>query len=123
MQIELRLNRLSINVLSAIIVSLFFMSCNSYKKPVSLIEASEDAKKGYVKVTYQNGDQDVFEKLEVENGTVYGINSKKNKTPKTELKEEDVIQVEKQNKGAATRNTIFGVLLAGLGVYLITTML
>lgn len=123
MQIELRLNRLSINVLSAIIVSLFFMSCNSYKKPVSLTEASEDAKKGYVKVTYQNGDQDVFEKLEVENGTVYGINSKKNKTPKTELKEEDVIQVEKQNKGAATRNTIFGVLLAGLGVYLITTML
>lgn len=123
MQIELRLNRLSINVLSAIIVSLFFMSCNSYKKPVSLTEASEDAKKGYVKVTYQNGDQDVFEKLEVENGTVYGINSKKNKTPKTELKEEDIIQVEKQNKGAATRNTIFGVLLAGLGVYLITTML
>lgn len=122
MQIELKLDRLAMKVLLTFIVGLFFMSCNSYKKPVSLSDASQDTKKGYVKVTFQNGDQDVFEKLEVENGVVYGINSKLNNTPKTELKEEDVIQVEKQNKGASTRNTIFGVLLAGLGVYLITTM-
>ena len=123
MKIELRLNKFTINVLTALIVSFFFMSCNSYKKPVSLHNASQDAKKGYVKVTYKNGDQDVFEELVVEDGTVYGINSKKNNIPKTELKEEEVIQVEKQNKGSAARNTIFGVLLAGLGVYLITTML
>jgi len=122
MQINLRLNRLLINGLLTILVSLFFTSCNSYRKPVSLQDASQDTKKGYVKVTYKNGDQDVFEKLEVENGIVYGINSKKNKTPKTELNEADVIQVEKQNKGVAARNTILGVLLAGLAVYQLTTM-
>lgn len=103
-------------------VSLLCTSCNSYKKPVSLNEATQDAKKGSVKVTFKNGLQDVFEKLEVADGIVYGVNSKKTKTPKTELKEEDVVQVEKQNKAVSTRNTIFGVLLAGLAVYLVTTM-
>ena len=123
MQINYKMKRRAIYVFLTLMVSLFFVSCNSYRKPVSLEDASQDTKKGYVKVTYKNGDQDVFEKLEVENGIVYGINSKKNKTPKTELKEADVIQVEKQHKGVATRNTILGVLLAGLAVYQITTML
>lgn len=119
---DLKLKRFIINVIATLIVSLFFISCNSYYKPVSLMDASQDLNKGFVKVTYNNNQQDVFEKLVIEDGVVYGINSKKNNTPKTELKEEDVIQVEKQKKGVSSRNTIFGVLIAGISFYLITTM-
>jgi len=123
MQIDLRLNRFTINIFIALIVSLFFVGCNSYKKPVSLEDASQDSKKGYVKVTYNNGDHDIFEKLEIENGIVYGINSKKNKVPRTALKDSEIMKVEKQDRGVATRNTILGILVAGFAVYQITTML
>lgn len=122
MEKELILNRLTIKVVQALFVSLFFISCNSYYLPVSLNEASQDPEMGFVKVTYQDGQQDVFQRLETENGIVYGINSKKNKTPKTELKEENIIQVEKQNKEISSRNTIFGVLVTVFSLYLITTM-
>lgn len=115
---EFKLNRLVVKTLQVLIIGLFFMSCSAYKKPVSLNEAANGSEQGYVKVTYQNGDQDVFEKLEKNDGVVYGINSKKDDTPKTELKPDEVTQVEQEKGKASSKNTVLGiafvVIVAGL---------
>ena len=112
----------STSVLLVFIFSIMSSGCKSYYQPTSLKEALTE-QKGLVKVTMVNGEEYIFEALQSEGTTIYGIGKTRNGEERILLKEEDVKQVRRYNKSASTVFTLFSLgVLAGSGV-LLGTML
>ncbi|MDP3313712.1 hypothetical protein [Lutibacter sp.] len=95
---------------AAVLVFVIFMvqSCNVYKKPTSLDQASSN-NNGYYKVTMQNGDEFIYESIEKNNEVFYGINNEYGEKIKTKLNSQDIKSVQIQNKNSSTFFKIFGI--------------
>jgi hypothetical protein len=81
-----------------------------YHDPITLEQAAVSSEKEYMKITMLNGDEYIYEELEVVDGNYYGIQ-------KDEIKE-----VQKQNKKSSVLLNILGITIGAASVFLGVTM-
>lgn len=93
---------------------LILSSCNVYKSPTTVNDALDNNEKGYLKVNMKNGDELIYERLERNEDKVYGVKTVENQEIKSILIEEDILNIQKQNKKTTASFKIIG-LSVGLG--------
>ncbi len=106
-----------------IICSSLMLSCKVYQNPISLNEAANSTSEGYYKVTMHNGDEYIYERIELNSDNNYiGFLMKNKKPTETILKNEEIKSIQKQNKKSSGVSNIlgFGVGIGSilLGIYM-----
>lgn len=105
-----------IKVLKLCLLFILFQGCKIYNAPIPINKIKESKDNSYVKITMINGDEFIYEAIEIIENTYYGVNFTSGKKVKTILFKEDVEHVQLQNKKASTSNNILGVLIGVLSV-------
>ncbi len=100
-----------LKILGLFLVFVMLQGCKAYKSPTNLEQAANVQEKGYVKVTMVNGDEYIYETIEFSGDTYYGVKMVNAEKVKTILVKEEVLKVEKRNKGGSG---ILGIVI-GLG--------
>jgi hypothetical protein len=101
-----------LKILWLLLVLMLLQNCKAYKSPTNLEQAvSAVDDKGYLKVTMVNGDEYIYEAIELNAENYYGVKNINGEKVKTLLLKEEVLKVERKNKNK------FGLLgaLIGLG--------
>ncbi|MDO9594603.1 MAG: hypothetical protein Q7J19_06390 [Lutibacter sp.] len=106
-------NRDFLKILGLFLVLMLLQSCSTYKKSTNLEEASRAEQEGVVKVTMTNGDQYIYESIELKENTYYGIKTIEGGKTQTVLLKEDVMKVERQNKNSSG---FFGITGIAIGI-------
>ncbi|WP_298365539.1 hypothetical protein [uncultured Lutibacter sp.] len=89
-------------------------SCKVFQDPISLNEAANNTSEGYYKVTMDDGEEFIYEKIELSNdGNYIGFVIKDNKPTETILIKENIKSVQKQDKKSSGFSNILGF---GVGV-------
>ena len=76
-----------------LLMLMFLQSCKSYKNSTMSEQAANNSSKESVKVTMQNGDNFLYENIEVVEGQYYGVYVEDDKKIETLLKKEDIQSV------------------------------
>ena len=100
-------------------ICLLFMllqGCKLYQNPISIDEAVKTEEKGIVKVTMMNGDEYVYESIEVSDNKYYGVYLVDNQKMKEPLNIERIKDVQKQNRKSSKGNNLLGLGVAVLAV-------
>jgi len=98
-------------------ICLLFMllqGCKLYQNPISIDEAVKTEEKGIVKVTMMNGDEYVYESIEVSDNKYYGVYLVDNQKMKEALNIERIKDVQKQNRKSSKGNNMLGLGVAVL---------
>lgn len=111
-------NKNFLKFLGLFLVFMLLQSCNVYKKSTNLEEASQVAQKGFVKVTLVNGDEYIYESIELKDDTYYGIKTVDGEKIKTVLLKEDVLKVERQNKKSSGFFSVTGIVIGAASIVL-----
>lgn len=111
-------NKNFLKFLGLFLVFMLLQSCNVYKKSTNLEEASQVAQKGFVKVTLVNGDEYIYESIELKDDTYYGIKTLDGEKIKTVLLKEDVLKVERQNKKSSGFFSVTGIVIGAASIVL-----
>lgn len=111
-------NKDFLKILGLFLLIILVQSCSTYKKSTNLEEASQAEQKGVVKVTMTNGDQYIYESIELRENTYYGIKTIDGGTTKTVLLKEDVMKVERQNKKSSGFLGITGIAIGVASIVL-----
>lgn len=108
-----------LKILGLLLVFSIFQSCKAYKSPTNLEQAANVDQKGYVKVTMVNGDEYIYETIEFNENTYYGVKTINSGKTKTILVKEEVLKVERRNKNS------FGLLgiVVGLGSVILAVLM
>lgn len=106
------------NELILAIVLILLQSCNVYKDPINLEQAAIANEEGYFKVTMLNGNEYVYESIELIDTKFYGITSDNENKIKTILLKNEVKKVEKQNKKTSNSIGITGILIGAGSIIL-----
>lgn len=85
-------------ILGLLLVLMLLQSCKVYQKSTNLEQALQSDEKGFVKVTMLNGDEYIYEAIELSENMYYGVKTVNGEKTKTVLLKEDVLKVERQNK-------------------------
>lgn len=85
-------------ILGLLLVLILLQNCKVYQKSTNLEQASQSEEKGFVKVTMANGDEYIYESIELKENNYYGVKTVNGEITKTALLKEDVLKVERQNK-------------------------
>ena len=72
-------NHFLTNIPIFLIVFILFQSCKVYQDPITLEQAAASNEEEYIKITMLNGDEYIYEELEVVDGNYYGIHTKNDK--------------------------------------------
>jgi hypothetical protein len=99
--------------LKLLLLFVLFQSCKLYKDPISVDQAVEITDKTYFKVTLMNGDEFIYDSIDLNEGNYYGIYTKDEQTSSDLLKKENIKSVEQYNKKTSKKNGVVGV---GIGV-------
>ena len=92
---------------------ILLQGCKLYQDPISIDEAVKTEEKGIIKVTMMNGDEYVYESIEVVDNKYYGIYNVDNQKMKEPLNIELIKDVQKQNRKSSKGNNMLGL---GVGV-------
>lgn len=111
-------NKNFLKFLGLFIVLMLLQSCSAYKKSTNLDEASKVDQKGIVKVTMVNGDQYIYEAIELKELTYYGIKTVDGEKINTVLLKEDVMKVERQNKKSSGFFSVTGIVIGVASIVL-----
>lgn len=111
-------NKNFLKFLGLFLVFMLLQSCNVYKKSTNLEEASQVAQKGFVKVTLVNGDEYIYESIELKYDTYYGVKTVDGEKIKTVLLKEDVLKVERQNKKSSGFFSVTGIVIGAASIVL-----
>ena len=85
-------------------------SCKVYQDPISLNEAVNNTAKGYYKVTMNNGDEFIYERIELNSDNNFIGFLVKDKMPvETVLKSEEIKTIQKQNKNSSSFSNALGI--------------
>jgi len=105
----------SLNKIITLLVCICLLqSCKVYQNPISLNEAANNTSKGYYKVTMHNGDEFIYERIELNSDNNYiGFLVKDKKPVETVLKSEEIKAIQKQNKNSSSFSNALGI---GIGV-------
>lgn len=109
------LNNKSLNkIITFLICFCLLQSCKVYQDPISLNEAANNTSKGYYKVTMHNGDEYIYERIELNNDNNYiGFLIKDKQPTETVLKNEEIKSIQKQNKKSSGFSNFLGI---GVGI-------
>lgn len=99
--------------LKFLLLAVLFQSCKLYKDPISVDEAVEIKEKTYFKVTLMNGDEFIYDSIDLNEGNYYGVYTKDEHTSSDLLKKENVKSIEQYNKKTSKKNGVVGI---GIGV-------
>lgn len=102
------------NLLILALVLIVLQSCNVYKSPTNLEQAAIANEEGYLKVTMLNGDEYIYETIELVEDKFYGIKTVNEETIKTILLKEEVKEVQRQNKKSSKSIGFTGIAI-GVG--------
>lgn len=96
-----------------IVISLL-QSCKVFQDPISLNDAANSNSKSVIKVTMLNGDEYIYDKIELNNNNNYiGINKTPNEIIETPLINSEIESVQLQNKKSSVLSNILGF---GVGI-------
>lgn len=112
----------STKILALLLVLLLFQSCKVYQKSTTLEQASQANQNGFVKVTMVNGDEYIYESIELNNGNYYGIKTVNEEIVKTTLLKDDVLKVERHTKKSSGFLTFMGITIGVASVILVILM-
>lgn len=107
-----------LKIIGLFLVLILLQSCNVYKKSTNLEEASQADQNGFVKVTMINGDEYIYESIDLSENTYYGIKSIDGGKTKTVLLKEDVLKVERQNKKSSGFFSFTGIAIGVASIVL-----
>lgn len=105
-------------ILGLLLVLMLLQSCSTYKKSTNLEQASQSEEKGYVKVTMANGDEYIYESIELKENNYYGVKTVNGEITKTALLKEDVLKVERQNKKSSGFFSVTGIVIGAASIVL-----
>lgn len=105
-------------ILGLFLILILLQSCNVYKKPTNLEEASRADQNGFVKVTMANGDEYIYESIEQKEQTYHGVKTVNGEKIKTVLFKEDVLKVERQNKKSSGFFSFTGIVIGAASIAL-----
>ena len=101
-------------IITLLVCICLLQSCKVYQNPISLNEAANNTSKGYYKVTMHNGDEFIYERIELNRDNNYiGFLVKDKKPVETVLKSEEIKAIQKQNKNSSGFSNALGI---GIGV-------
>ena len=116
-------NHFITKILIFLVVFTLCQSCKVYQDPITLEEATTGNNEEYVKITMLNGDEFIYEDLEVVDGNYYGIHTKNDEKITTLLIKDEVKDVQKQNKKSSVLLNLFGITIGVASVFLGISML
>ncbi len=105
-------------ILGLFLVLFLLQSCNVYKKSTNLEEASKVEQIGFIKVTMVNGDEYIYESIEQQEQTYYGVKTVNGEKIKTVLLKENVLKVERQNKKSSGFFSLTGIVIGAASIVL-----
>ncbi|HEY9222470.1 MAG TPA: hypothetical protein VIO43_12955 [Lutibacter sp.] len=105
-------------ILALLLVLMLGQSCKVYQKPTNLEQASQSEEKGFVKVTMANGDEYIYETIELKENNYYGVKTVNGEIMKTALLKEDVLKVERQNKKSSGFFSVTGIVIGAASIAL-----
>ncbi len=92
---------------------ILFQGCKIYQEPISLNQALNSKEDGNLKITMINGNQFIYEDIEVINDNYYAINFNNGKKEKTLLNKNEIKEVQFRNKKSAKSSNFMGI---GIGI-------
>ena len=110
-------------VLKFLLFVLVLQSCKSYQKSSMMMEAANTDVKGAIKITMQNGENFLYENIELIENQYYGVFVQNNEKIKIPLKEEDIKSVEVQSEKASFFSKFLGVTAVAGAIVLAGAML
>lgn len=105
-------------ILGLLLVLMLLQSCKVYQKSTNLEQASQSEEKGFVKVTMANGDEYIYESIELKENNYYGVKTVNGEIIKTMLLKEDVLKVERQNKKSSGFFSVTGIVIGAASIVL-----
>ena len=105
-------------ILGLLLVLMLLQSCKVYQKSTNLEQASQSEEKGFVKVTMANGDEYIYESIELKENNYYGVKTVNGEIIKTVLLKEDVLKVERQNKKSSGFFSVTGIVIGAASIVL-----
>ncbi|OGS74676.1 MAG: hypothetical protein A3F91_13125 [Flavobacteria bacterium RIFCSPLOWO2_12_FULL_35_11] len=105
-------------ILGILLVLMLLQSCKVYQKSTNLEQASQSEEKGFVKVTMANGDEYIYESIELKEKNYYGVKTVNGEITKTALLKEDVLKVERQNKKSSGFFSVAGIVIGAASIVL-----
>lgn len=105
-------------ILALLLVLMLGQSCKVYQKSTNLEQASQSEEKGFVKVTMANGDEYIYETIELKENNYYGVKTVNGEIMKTALLKEDVLKVERQNKKSSGFFSVTGIVIGVASIVL-----
>lgn len=88
-------------------------SCKVFQDPISLNDAANSNLNSVIKVTMLNGDEYIYDKIELNNNNYIGINKRPNEIVETPLINSEIQSVQIQNKKSSVLSNILGL---GVGI-------
>ena len=111
-------NHFLTKILIFLIVFTLFQSCKIYQDPITLEQAITGNNEEYIKITMLNGDEYIYEELEVVDGNYYGIHTNNDERITTLLMKDEVKDVQKQNKKTSVFLNPLGITFGVASVFL-----
>lgn len=105
-------------ILGLLLVLMLLQSCKVYQKSTNLEQASQSEEKGFVKVTMANGDEYIYESIELKENNYYGVKTVNGEIIKTALLKKDVLKVERQNKKSSGFFSATGIVIGAASIVL-----
>ncbi len=112
------LNKNFLKISGLFLALMLLQSCSAYKKSTNLEEASKVEQKGFIKVTMVNGDEYIYESIEQQEQTYYGVKTVNGEKIKTMLLKENVLKVERQNKKSSGFFSFTGIAIGTVSILL-----
>lgn len=108
-------NNYFFNYFIVIMVVFLLQSCKVFQDPISLSEAANNTSNSVIKVTMLNGDEYIYDKIEVNNEQNFiGINKRPNEILETPLLNSQIKSIQVQNKKSSTLSNVLGFTI-GIG--------
>lgn len=100
-------------ILSIFLLLILSQSCKIYNNPVSIEQAVTNDEDKIVKITMNDGNEFVYESLEINDGLYYGIQNNGLEKVKTLLNKDEIQSVQLRKKNSSKGTNALGI---GVGV-------
>ncbi|WP_299527857.1 hypothetical protein, partial [uncultured Lutibacter sp.] len=105
------------------LIFILFQGCKIYQEPISLDQAINKSAHGYLKITMLNGDEFVYEDIEIMEGNYYGINFNEGEKVKTLIDKNEIKDVQLRDKKASKSSNFIGGSIGVLSIIVGALML
>ncbi len=102
---------------------ILFQGCKIYQEPISLDQAISSKVDGYLKITMLNGNEFIYEDIEIMEGYYYGINFNDGEKVKTIIDKDEIKDVQLRNKKATKSSNFIGISIGIVSILIGALML